>query len=122
MKFLARCEVDKIKFYKLKKGERSMITIGGRLYRCDDRLMVADRSASQAMVIYDIDATQPQSRKAIKVDPDMTKAYIDSAKLGGTKKNIWKDLGSMSDGLMKLFSAIIVVGIVLFYVVGDMVA
>lgn len=92
MKRFIRVEKDAIRCYRLKKGQRQMVTIAGRLYRCDDDLFLRDLNTTDCAIIYEIDSTQPIMHRARLVNPDMTRAYIDSAKLSGNKKNIWSSL------------------------------
>ena len=89
-KRFARIEADRVRIFKLKKGPRQMVTINSRLYRIDDDLMLKDKRTGDAMIIYRIDSTQPIQTKAKLVDPDMTRAYIDYAKIGRTRKKIWE--------------------------------
>ena len=92
MKYLVRLEADRIKVFRLKKGPRQMVSLASRLYRVDDHLMIKDMSSDDCMVFYDIDSTQPYMVDPEVVDPDITRAYIDSAKLSGNKRSIWTSL------------------------------
>lgn len=67
-----------------------MVTINSRLYRIDDEFMLKDKRSGDAMIIYPIDSTQPLLPKARLIDPDMTRAYIDYAKIGKNRKRIWE--------------------------------
>lgn len=112
VKRLFRIESDRIKCFSLKKGPRQMVSIAGRLYRCDDDLMIRDINTGECAVIYYIDSTQPVMCQARIIDPDMTRAYIDSAKLAGNKKSIWANL--TGSNAWKWLTAIIVVGCLLY--------
>lgn len=89
-KYFARIEADRVRIFKLKKGVRQMVTINSRLYRIDDEFMLKDKRSGDAMIIYPIDSTQPLLPKARLIDPDMTRAYIDYAKIGKNRKRIWE--------------------------------
>lgn len=112
MKYLAIVEIDCIRLIKLKKGTRPMITRQGRLYRADDSLFIADYESSDAMLIYRIDSTQPILCRPKIVDPDITRAYIASAKLAGNKKKSWLNL----DGgkTWNYLTAIAIVGSIIY--------
>lgn len=92
MKQFARIEADRVRIFRLKKGPRQMVTINSRLYRIDDRFMLKDKATGDATIFYPIDSTQPILPRAEFIDPDMTKAYIDYAKIGKNKKRIWQSL------------------------------
>lgn len=110
MKYLVRKECDRIKFYRIKKGPRQMVSVGGRLYRIEDSVMSKDILTDNAIIAYDIDDTQPWGAIPVMIDPDMTKVLIDSAKLSGTKKSTWANLDGSK--LMNTLIGIIVIGII----------
>lgn len=112
MKHLVRIECDRIKVYRLKKGPRQMVSVTSRLYRMDDKLMIKDLRTSDAMAFYDIDETQPWMVRPTLVDPDETRALIDSAKLSGSKKSIWANLGG--GHIMEYLTAAIIIGALLY--------
>lgn len=89
-----------------------MISIFSRLYRTDDDLFLCDMQSSDCFVIYDINETQPYLPKAQLIDPNMTRAYIDSAKMVGNRKKVWMNL----DGgqLYKILAAIAIGGGLLY--------
>lgn len=109
---LIRIEADRIKAYRLKKGPRQMVSVNGRLYRCDDHLMVRDINAPDAAVIYEIDGTQPMMPEPYILDPDMTRTLIASAKMSGGKKSIWMRLDASK--AWQWLSVIAVVGSILY--------
>lgn len=114
MKFLFRLESDRIKVYRIKKGPRQMVTVAGRLYRLDDDLMVKDVRCDQSAAFYNIDSTQPilPMLASRPVDPDITRAYIDSAKNAGSTKTIW---ASLSSGNMTKWMTPLIVAVALAY-------
>lgn len=109
MKYIIRSETDKVQAIALKKGPRQMVSISGRLYRCDDCLFHKDENTSDAFVFYDIDSSQPRMLKATLVDPDHTLKLIAYAKLSNNVKNVWANLGHIGDGMMKLLVPVIIV-------------
>lgn len=111
-KYLCRLECDRVKFYKMKKGPRPMVTLNSRLYRIDDCIMVKDRRSPMCMAVYPIDSSQPMLPEPFLVDPDMTRVYIDSARIAGTKKSLWADL--QTGKITELLGAVIVIGVLLY--------
>lgn len=112
MKFLARVECDKVRLYALKKGPRQMVSAASRLYRLDDSIMCKDIRSGDAIAFYGIDSTQPWCPEPVLVDPDITKALIDSAKLAGSKKTIW---GNLTPGhLSQYLTAVIIAGALIY--------
>ena len=85
-----------------------MISIASRLYRTDDRLMIKDRASDDCYVFYEIDNTQPYLTHDEIVNPDFTKALIDSAKLSGNKTKIWAYLSGSK--LWEYLTIAIVIG------------
>lgn len=112
MKALCRLECDCIRVFKLKKGPRQMVSASSRLYRIDDEYMVKDVRTGDCFCFYDIDSTQPYCTRPVLVDPDFTKALIDSAKLAGNKKSIWINLSGSK--LMEYLTVVIVCGALLY--------
>lgn len=108
MKNFIRVECDTIRVFKLKKGPRQMISTASRLYRIDDYLMSKDTKTDDCFIVYDIDDTQPYMIRPRVVDPDFTRALIDSAKLSGNKKSIWANLNTSK--LWEVFALVAVVG------------
>ena len=89
-----------------------MISIFSRLYRTDDDLFLCDMQSSDCYVIYDINETQPYLPKAKLIDPNMTRAFIDSAKMVGNKKRVWGRLDGSQ--LYKYFAAVAIVGSLIY--------
>lgn len=112
MKALCRLECDTVRIFKLKKGPRQMVSANSRLYRIDDELMVKDVRTGDCYAFYDIDSTQPYSSQPILVDPDFTRALIDSAKLAGNKKSIWMNVSGSK--LMEYLTVAVVVGALIY--------
>lgn len=112
MKNLVRIECDCIRVFRLKKGNRQMVSVSSRLYRMDDRYMFKDARTDSCYIIYDIDETQPYQVKPEPLDPDMTRAFIDSAKLAGNKKSIWANLNPSR--LWQYLTVAIVAGALLY--------
>ena len=96
----------------MKKGPRQMVTANSRLYRIDDQFMIKDELTDSCMIFYDIDSTQPYLPEARAVDPDITRALIDSAKLAGNKKQIWLNLSGSK--MMEYLTVFIVAGALLY--------
>lgn len=95
-----------------------MVSLNGRLYRVDDKIMIKDRRSGDALAVYRIDDTQPLHPDGPLVDPDMTRVLIDSAKLSGNKKKIWASLDDITDSLIKIFIAVIIGGALLMTFLG----
>ena len=112
MKMIARVECDRVTIYKLKKGPRQMVSIASRLYRIDDRYMMKDINSDECLIAYDIDSTQPYMISPHPIDPDYTRALIDSAKMSGSKKSIWANLSGSK--LMEYLTIFIVCGALLY--------
>lgn len=112
MKYLAIEECDRITFVKIKKSAKALVTLRGRLYRNDDQFYVKDYMSSDAVRFQNIDSSQIVSNIPIFVDPDMTRAYADSAKLSGNKRRIWLNMDS--GNLWKYFTVIAVIGSLLY--------
>ncbi len=111
-KYLIRVECDTIRVFKVKKGPRQMVSVGSRLYRMDDDLMVRDTKTSDCAAIYDVDSTQPYLARARFVDPDFTRALIQSAQLSGNKKGNWVNISTSK--MWEYLTAVIVVGCLIY--------
>ena len=94
-RYIATITKEKVVFRKINKINRSLTMVGSRLYRTDDALCVADAEKADCFVLYDLDEQQPYGRRAW-LDPDFTKALIDSLKLG--KGKIDKPMLDLSNG------------------------
>lgn len=111
-KFLCRFEKDRITVFKMKKGPRQMISISGRLYLVTDELALKDIETDTAMYFYDIDSTQPKCDREYFVNPDMSRALIRSAQIGGNKKKSWASLDA--DRFLKWIPPIAIVGALVY--------
>ena len=108
MKKILRIEADQISCRKLTRKPYQMISIFSRLYRLDDALFVCDKQSTNCYIIYDLNGTQPYGANPEYLDPNMTRAFIDSAKLARTKKTMWGKLGGLD--LWKLLAMIALIG------------
>ena len=105
-KWLVRIECDRIKFFKVKKATRQLLTLHGRLYRNDDCLYVKDKHCSDAYRIFQIDSNQVGKPRPMLVDPNDTRAMIMSKEISGQKKKAWLNMDA-SKLWMYLVAAII---------------
>lgn len=112
MKFLIRVEGDIVRCSKLKRGNKSMVSIYSRLYPVFNNIMVQDSRSDFCYAVYPIDDTQPLLPVAVLVDPDKTIAFMDSAKSNGGKKSIWMNL--TGGKLMEYLTVVIVAGALLY--------
>lgn len=114
MKFLVEEETDRVRFTRLKRrGWQMVSTRGGKLYRVDDCLAVKDRSSGDALIIYPYDGTQPKTCTGIKLDSDLTRAYIDSSKIAKTSRDVWGRLSKIS--IEKVLTIMVVGGGLIWY-------
>ena len=89
-----------------------MVSIFNRLYRTDEDLFSADQLTGDCMVIYDLNETQPYLSRAKFVDPNMTRAYIDSAKMGAGRKKIWGNLDG--NKIYQILIPIVIIGSIVY--------
>ena len=113
-KYMVECERDRVRFNRIKKKAWALITIRGRLYRGDDRLMIKDRGSDKALLIYDIDQSQPRTCNGEYVDPDFTRGLILQGKIANTKRKIVGSIGEWS--IEKILTGIIIAGGVVYWV------
>jgi hypothetical protein len=106
-KYIVRLETDRIRWFKIKKAYRELITLQGRLYSNEDRYYVKDRHSSDAIMIKPIDSNQVAKPVAVFVDPNMIRAKIMSKEISGSKKKAWLNFDA-SKIWMYLIGAIIV--------------
>ena len=111
-KILALVEVNRIRFIKMKKNARPLVTINGRIYPNDDELYIKDQISGNALRIQRVDSSQIIHRSPIFIDPDLTRAKIDSMKLAGSKRKMWLNLDGSN--LWKWLTAIAVVGSLIY--------
>ena len=105
---------SEIRRHRLGKNVRPLTVINRRLYRTDDALMIADRSADHQFVMYDIDGTQPYYAKKV-LSPDLTMAYTDIAKQAGKQQAVSK-IGFL-DGLKPSWLIYGVLAVIIVYAV-----
>jgi hypothetical protein len=106
-KYIVRVETDRIRWFKIKKAYRELITLQGRLYSNQDCYYVKDRHSSDAIMIKPIDSNQVAKPVAVFVDPNMIRAKIMSKEISGSKKKAWLNFDA-SKIWMYLIGAIIV--------------
>lgn len=111
-KYLVLVDVDAVHFLRVKKGAKALITRNGRIYRNDSGYYVKDYLSSDAIRINRLDSTQPVLTGAEYCDPDLTRVYIKSAKLSGSKRKIWLNMDASK--MWQYLTAIIVVGSLLY--------
>lgn len=107
-KYLVLVDVDAVRFLRVKKGAKALITRNGRIYRNDSDYYIKDYLSSDAIRINRMDSTQPVLTRAQFSDPDMTRVFIKSSKLSGSKKKIWLNMDASQ--IWKYLTAIIIVG------------
>lgn len=91
-KYLVRIETDIIRWFKIKKAYRELITLHGRLYRNEDRFYLKDKHSSDAVRITPIDSNQVAKPKPVFIDPNDTRAIIMSKEISGQKKRAWLNM------------------------------
>ena len=113
-KYVVRLEADRIKWFKIKKAERELLTLSGRLYDNEDRLYVKDKHTSDAIMIKPIDSNQvgKPADHVIFVDANRLRAKIMSKEISGQKKKAWLNLDASKIGAFLI--AAIVVGVVAY--------
>ena len=110
-KYIVRLECDRIRWFRIKKAERELITLHGRLYDNEDCLYVKDKHTSDAVMIKPIDSNQVGKPKSVYVDPNKVRAKIMSKEISGNKKKAWLNLDASK--LWMVFVAVIIGGSVL---------
>lgn len=114
-KYMLMMETDQITWVKVKKSNRLLVSLWGRLYRNDDQLYVKDKHSSDAIRITPIDSNQVgmvKGGKSVYVNPNDTRAIIMSKEIGGTKKKSWLNLDASKIGTYLIIA--IVVGVVAY--------
>ena len=80
-----------ITFYDLNSNDRPLTIVGQRLYRTDEKYMLASCTDAEEFCLYDLDSTYPYCIEPPA--PDETMAYIDVVKASGKKAgktNNWR--------------------------------
>lgn len=98
-------------FLKISKNARPLTTWKQRIFRTDERFMVADRTGTDEFVMYDIDGTQPYGA-GVKLNPDETMALIDVARANKNKAVTKLDALNAMDSKIFLYG---IIGIVILY-------
>lgn len=111
-KYLVLLDVDVIRFLKVKKRARALVSRDYGLYRNDSKFYIKDFQSSDAMRFNRVSSTQPILPRAKFIDPDDTRVYIQSAKLGSGKKKRWLNMDS--NNLWKYLTAIALVGSLIY--------
>lgn len=111
-KYIAIMEINRIRFLKMKKGARPLVTVNGRLYPNDDVYYIKDHLSATAIRFQRIDSTQIGAGSSIFIDPDLMRAKIDSMKLANSKKKMWLNMDSSK--LWKYLTAIAIVGSLIY--------
>ncbi len=113
-KYIVRLECDCIKWFKIKKAHRELITLHGRLYDNEDCLYVKDKHSSDAIMVKPIDSNQVGKPQAVFVDPNRIRAKIMSKEISGSKKKAWLNLDASK--LWMYLLAFIIGGVILYTV------
>ena len=113
-KYIATLTKSRVVFRKVTKNNRPMTIIYDRLYRIDESLFCSNLESNDSFVAYDIDEQQPWGHGEY-LDPELTKAFIQSLQLGKGK------LKKMFDFNMETAGAIIVIMVVAFALVNSLI-
>ena len=111
-KYLVRLQCDRIKWFKVKKAERLMLSLHQRLYWNEDRYYTKDMHSSDAIRITPIDSNQVAMVRPELIDPDDIRAMIMSKEISGQKKKSWLNMDAGK--LWKYLLAIVIGGAVLY--------
>ena len=113
-KYVVRLQCDMIKWFKVKKAERLMLSLHNRLYWNADRFYTKDKHSSDAIRVTPIDSNQVGMVTPELINPDDIRATIMSNEISGTKKKGWLNLDSSK--LWQYLVAIIIAGSLLYAV------
>lgn len=111
-KVIAIVEVNRIRFLKMKKNAKPLVTINGRMYPNDDELYLKDQISGVAYRFQRIDSSQILHRRRIFIDPNMTRAKAKSMNQAGSKKKLWENFDG--NKMWKYLTAIAVIGSLLY--------
>ena len=111
-KYIVRLQCDKIRWFKVKKAERLMLSLHERLYWNEDRYYTKDKHSSDAIRVTPIDSNQVGMVTPALINPDDVRATIMSKEIAGTKKKSLIDLDASK--LWQYLVIIIVAGTVLY--------
>ena len=116
-KYLVRLQCDKIKWFKMKKAERLMVSLHTRLYWNGDKFYVKDKNSSDAIRVTPIDSNQVAMVTPELINPDDIRAELMSKEISGQKKKAWLDMDA-SKIWMYLVGAI-VIGLIAYTVLSN---
>ena len=105
-KYLVRLQCDKIKWFKMKKAERLMVSLHTRLYWNGDKFYTKDKHSSDAIRVTPIDSNQVGMVTPEIINPNDIRAEIMSTEISGQKKKAWLNMDA-SKLWMYLVAAII---------------
>ena len=91
-KYLVRLQKDRIKWFKVKKAERQLLSLHGRLYLNEDRYYTKDMHSSDAIRVTSIDSNQVGMVTPELINPDDIRAIIMSKEISGQKKKSWLNM------------------------------
>ena len=91
-KYLVRLECDKIKWFKIKKANRQLLSLHNRLYLNEDAYYTKDKHTSDAIRVTPIDSNQVGMVTTSLINPDDIRAIIMSKEISGTKKKSWLNM------------------------------
>ena len=113
-KYLVRLQTDRIKWFKVKKAERLLLSLHNRLYWNEDRFYTKDVHSSDAIRITNIDSNQVAMVHPILINPDDIRATIMSKEISGQKKKSWLNMDASK--LWQYLVIAIVAGSLLYYI------
>lgn len=111
-KYVVRLQCDKIRWFKVKKAERLMLSLHNRLYWNADKYYTKDKHSSDAIRVTPIDSNQVGMVTPVLIDPDDVRATIMSKEISGTKKKSWLNMDASK--LWQYLVIIIIAGTVLY--------
>ena len=111
-KYIVWLECDRVKWFKMKKSERELVTLTGRLYDNADNLYVKDKHSSDAIMVKPIDSNQVGKPKPVFVDPNRIRAKIMSKEISGMKRKAWLNMDASKIGMYLI--AAIIIGVVAY--------
>ena len=91
-KYVVRLQCDRIKWFKVKKAERLMLSLHNRLYWNADQFYTKDKHSSDAIRITAIDSNQVGMVTPQLINPDDIRAMIMSKEISGNKKKSWLNM------------------------------
>ena len=111
-KYLVRLQTDRIKWFKVKKAERLLLSLHNRLYWNEDRYYTKDMHSSDAIRITPIDSNQVGMVTPQLINPDDIRATIMSKEISGQKKKSWLNMDASK--LWQYLVIIVIAGTVLY--------